>query len=277
MNKYKNNKEKLMTNINEKKNNKYFSNYYNYFIKSKNICNAFSRNNAFHKYNSSLNPENKSKSVSQSKITKNLTQKTIYTTRYKKEKRKDKSMINLNSLNIQKNSSKVNLNIFKKESLHYKEKKQSLIKNKVKAQYNITYNDNKLAKNKLINKRNSTSKRKSSINKKELFIDLGKSNKGNSYGKQKMIATSLLNIHKLKDSQDKKKKFPNSGELKNNINKKNNSKNKEFMNKLVFRNDLDIEDNKNIKDKPYCDIRNLYSIPKNNRNNTDINCIQKNN
>ena len=284
-NKYKNKYEKLMTNINEKK-NKYFSNYYNYFIKSKNICSAFNRNNISHKYrtNSSINQEsNKSKSISQNKITKNLTQKTICTSRGKKDKGKDKSMMDLNSLNIHKNSSKLNLNTILKKENHSKDKKKSVMKNRIKTQYNITYNDtNIFIKNKIMNKRSSSSKRKKGSNGKELFIDLAKINKVNSNGIKKMMATSLLNIHKLKDSQDKKKHSLVTGGVIKSLQVKNkHMKNREVFNKL-FRNESNVERNKNTNDKVYCEFRNTHNNnntfhPKNKRNNTDINFIQYSN
>ena len=284
--KYKNKYEKLMTNINDKKSNKYYSNYYNYFLKSKNINSAFSRNNDSHKYktNSSINQEsNKSKSISQNKITKNLTQKTIYTSRGKNVRKKDKSMMDLNSLNIQKNSSKINLNtIIKNENYHSREKKKSAKNKRIKAQYNITYNDNIFTKNQLINKRSSSSKRKKSANGRELFIDMAKTNKVNSNATKKMVAASLLNIHKVKDSQEKKKHciVKGGGVIKSLQIKKKSVKNKEVLNK-IFRNDLNAEGNKNSKDKVYNEFRSIYNNnnyhSKTKRNYTEINCIQKNN
>ena len=280
--KYKSKFEKLMTNINDKKNNKYYSNYYNYFMKSKNISSAFSRNNNSHKFktNNSINQEShQSKSISQNKITKTLTQKTIYGSRGKNVHKKDKSMMDLNSVNIQKNSTKINLNtIIKKEKeAHYysKDKKKSVVNNRIKSQYNSRYKDNKFSKKQIINRRSISSKRKKSGNGKELFID-----KVNSNDFKKMVASSLLNIHKYKDSQEKKKHYMATGGIIKSLQvKKNSSKNKEVLNK-IFRNDLNVEVNKNTKDKAYYEFRNKYTHNnnyhrKNKRNNTEINNIQK--
>ena len=277
---YKNKYDKFITNMNEMK-GKYFSNCYNYFLKSRNICNL-SRNSIIQKYqyqiSSSINQESsKSKSISQKKINKNLTQKSFHRTRIKRgkerDKNKDKSMTELNPKNLS-NSSKINLNtLLKKEDKH-----KTILKNKMKANYNITYTSNALLnknKNNIMKKRNNSWKRKKGNKEKEIF---GEKNK---YGIKKMVSGSLSNIHKLKDSQEKKISIVTDRVTKEMQTKNNNIKNRELFNKF-FRNEKNNDSNKNVKNthnKLYNEFRNKQNNNyilhhKNNRNNTDVNYIQ---
>ena len=103
--------------MNEMK-NKYFSNYYDYFIKTRIINNRIRCQNSC-----SINQESnmsRSKSISQQKIKKNLTQRINIRNKNKREKINFSNTINImNSLNQQKinnNISKLNLNtILKKD------------------------------------------------------------------------------------------------------------------------------------------------------------------
>ena len=109
---------------------RFFSNYYNYFIKSNNISNPLSRNSIthIHQTSNSVNKENnKSKSISRNKISQNLTQKILNKSRIKKKK--DKSIYNLNSLNPKNlnNTSKVNLNTVLNNN-YSKDKKRTILK-----------------------------------------------------------------------------------------------------------------------------------------------------
>ena len=281
--KYKNKYGKFITNMNEMK-GKYFSNCYNYFLKSRNICNTLSRNSIIQKYqyqiSRSINQESsKSKSISQKKINKNLTQKSLHRTRIKrgkeKDKDKDKSMSELNPKNLS-NSSKINLNtLLKKE-----DKQRIILKNKMKANYNITYTNNALLnknknKNNIMNKRNNSWKRKKGCKEKEIFAEK------NKYDIKKIVAGSLSNIHKLNDSQEKKISIVTDRVIKEMQTKSNNIKNRELFNKF-FRNAKNNDSNKNIKNmhnKLYNEFRNKQNNNnnlhhKNNRNNTDVNYIQ---
>ena len=97
-----------------------------------------------------------------------------------------------------------------------------------------------------------------------------------------MVTTSLLNIHKLKDSHDKKKhSLVTSGVIKSLQIKNKHMKNRDVFNKL-FRNESNVERNKITNDKVYCEFRNTRNNnntfhPKSKRNNTDINFIQYSN
>ena len=188
-----------------------------------------------------------------------------------KDKDKDKSMSDLNSRNLN-NSSKINLNtLLKKE-----DRQRTILKNKMKANYNITYTNNALLnrnKNHILDKRNNSWKRKNRSKEKEIF---GEKNK---YGIKKMMAGSLSNIHKLKDSQEKKISIVTDRVIKEMKSKNNNIKNRELFNKF-FRNEKNI-DNKKVKNthnKLYNEFRNKQNNnnlhQKNNRNNTDVNYIQ---
>ena len=197
--------EKLLTNMNEIK-NKYFSNYYDFFIKTKNF-NTLIKNGIGHKYqtSSSINQDsNRSKSISKHKINENMTQKISLINKGKKEK----SMFNLNTLNHQKinSNSKLNLNIILKKESYIKEKQRTVFKNKIKPKYHIICNKNNNIFNKTINGQCLTSRTKlKNVNGKELFQE---SKKVNSNGIRKMVTESLLNIHKLKEPlKDKKKKL----------------------------------------------------------------------
>ena len=188
--------EKLLTNMNEIK-NKYFSNYYDFFIKTKNF-NTLIKNGIGHKYqtSSSINQDsNRSKSISKHKINENMTQKISLINKGKKEK----SMFNLNTLNHQKinSNSKLNLNIILKKESYIKEKQRTVFKNKIKPKYHIICNKNNNIFNKTINGQCLTSRTKlKNVNGKELFQE---SKKVNSNGIRKMVTESLLNIHKLKE------------------------------------------------------------------------------
>ena len=288
--KYKNNYDKFMTNMNEMK-NKYFSNYYNYFLKSKNISNTLSRNSIIQKYqyqtSSSINQDtNKSKSISQKKINKNLAQKSLYRALIKKEKdkEKDKSISDVNSQNSKNmnNSSKINLSslLKKDKNSHSKDKQRIILKKKMKEKYNITYANNALLnrnKNNKMNKRNYSWKRKEGSKEKETYFQR------NKYSIKKMGTVSLSNIHKLKDSQEKKHSIVTDRVIKEMQTKNKNIKNRELFNKL-FRNepnDESIKNINNINDKLYNEFRNKQKNNnlnhKNNRNNTDINFTQNKN
>ena len=280
--KYKIKYEKFMTNMNEMK-NKYFSNYYNYFLKSKNICNNnLSINNINQKYqtSSSINQgSNKSKSISQNKnkITKNMTQKSFHRNNIKKEKQKSITKINskaYKNMNMN-NSSKINLNtiFLKKEE---KQKQKSISKNKIKSNYNMTYANNALYKRNINKNKNSSSFNKAKGSKgKELYIKKNNTNKNN--GIQKMFTSSLLNIHKIKDFQDNTKQSIATDRVIKGL-KGKNIKNIDLFNKL-FGNESNIEKNININDKLYYDIliktiNNRFNS-KNKRNNTDFNFIKR--
>ena len=281
-NTYINKYEKFKTNINEMK-KKYFSNYFNYFMKSKNICNKFNRNNLNPKYkiSSSLNQDsnNKSKTLSQNKISKNFTQKSLHKSRERKDK--DINMSDFYSFNFQNmnNSSKINLNTIIKKENHSKDKKRTVLRNKMTQNYNTAYSNNVLFnKSKTINKKTSSSKRKKGSQRKDLFFD-SKTKKINSNTIRKMVATSLLNIHKLKESQENKKQsIATERVIKGLQNKNKINKNRELFNKL-FRNESNIEKNNN-HDKYYYEFRNKHNnnlSSRNRRHNTEINVIQNKN
>ena len=277
--------EKFLTNMNEIK-NKFFSNYYDYFIKTKNF-NTLTKNNIGHKYQTScsINQEsNRSKSISQHKINKNMTQKISMRNKTKKEK----SMIHLNTLNHLKinNTSKLNLNtILKKESFS-KEKQKTVFKNKIKTKYNIICNKNNNIFNKTMNGQCLTSRAKiKNVNGNELFME---SKKVNSNGIRQMVTESLLNIHKFKEPiKDKRKKniYINQ-KIKGFI---NNNKSRNYNTKdIYFKNDSNIENSINLQEKKYFEsgnnnlnlnlnnnINNMPIKAKNKRNITDINLIRK--
>ena len=273
--------EKLLTNMNEIK-NKYFSNYYDFFIKTKNF-NTLIKNGIGHKYqtSSSINQDsNRSKSISKHKINENMTQKISLINKGKKEK----SMFNLNTLNHQKinSNSKLNLNIILKKESYIKEKQRTVFKNKIKPKYHIICNKNNNIFNKTINGQCLTSRTKlKNVNGKELFQE---SKKVNSNGIRKMVTESLLNIHKLKEPlKDKKKKtIYVNGRIIKGIkinNKSRNNKRKE----IYFKNETNIDKSINLQDKDYFEsgnnnvnnnINNNIRM-KNKRNITDVNLIKK--
>ena len=273
--------EKLLTNMNEIK-NKYFSNYYDFFIKTKNF-NTLIKNGIGHKYqtSSSINQDsNRSKSISKHKINENMTQKISLINKGKKEK----SMFNLNTLNHQKinSNSKLNLNIILKKESYIKEKQRTVFKNKIKPKYHIICNKNNNIFNKTINGQCLTSRTKlKNVNGKELFQE---SKKVNSNGIRKMVTESLLNIHKLKEPlKDKKKKtIYVNGRIIKGIkinNKSRNNKRKE----IYFKNETNVDKSINLQDKDYFEsgnnnvnnnINNNIRM-KNKRNITDVNLIKK--
>ena len=276
--------EKLLSNMNELK-NKYFSNYYNYFIKTRNINNTLSKNGLNQNYSSINQDSNRSKSISQNKINKNMTQVS------KKNKIKKEIKINhLNTLNYQNinNNSKLNLNTILKKDSYSKEKQRTVFKYKLKNKYNIICNKNSYIFNKTINGKSLTTRAKiKNVNGKELFME---SKKINSYGIKKMVTESLLNIHKLKEPiKDKKKKniYINGSILKG-INNKDKIRSRNICNKeIFFKNDSNTEKSINLPEKLYFESgnNNVNGNIKNNkikkltmrnkRNITDINLIKK--
>ena len=92
--------DKFLTNMNEMK-NKYFSNYYDYFIKTKIINNGIKYQNSY-----SINQDSnrsRSKSISQQKMKKNLTQRINIRNKTKKEKSNISNTLNtISSINHQK-------------------------------------------------------------------------------------------------------------------------------------------------------------------------------
>ena len=278
--------EKYFTNMNEIK-NKYFSNYNDYFIKTKNF-NTFIKNGIGHKYqtSNSINQDSyrsKSKSISQHKIKKNLTQRTTLRNNTKKEK----SMAHLNIISHQKinyinNNSKLNLNMILKKDSFAKEKQRTVFKNKIKSKYNIIYNKNNTIFNKTINGQCLSSRNKlKDLNGKELFM---KSKKSNKTGIKKMVTESLLNIHKIKDLlKEKKKNNCIKGRIKNSIKINNKSRNNK-NNNIYFKNENYTDKNKNLQEKIYYEsgINNVNNVNnnvninmKNKRNITDVNLIYK--
>lgn len=116
--------DNFLKNLNEVK-NKYFSNYYDYFIKTKIINNRFKCQNSY----SSIKESNlsRSKSISQKKIKKNSTNRTNKRNVNKNERNNISNNFNtINSINQQKtnnNISKLNLNTILRKEGNSKEKK----------------------------------------------------------------------------------------------------------------------------------------------------------
>lgn len=284
---YKSKYEKFLINMNDMK-NRCFANYYNYFMKSRNIYSKLNRNNISQKFyiNNSLNQDsNKSKSLSHNKNKKNKPNKTKKSLSRKKEskKKEEKSMIEMNTLNYQKlnNSSKINLStILKKEFC----KQRTVFKNRTKSKYNITYHNNNNIFSKTINKRSFSFRRKKPIGK-ELFLEIKRSIPI-SNGIKKMVATSLINIHKIKNPQEKKRNsLLKSRIMKGYHIKTKIHKNRELFNKL-FRCESTLEKKNKINkiyDKLHFELKNtnnnsINSLnPKTKRNNTDANYIQNKN
>ena len=282
--KYKSKYEKFLISMNDMR-NRYFSNYYNYFIKSKNIYSTLNRNNISQKFhtNNSLNQDSsKSKSLSHNKNNKNKVQKSL-SRKNESKRKKERSMIEMNTLNFQKfnNSSKINLNTILKKEFH---KQRTVFKNRTKSKYNITYHKNNNLFSKTINKRSFSFRRKNPHGK-ELFLEIKKSIP-NSNGIKKIGATSLINIHKIKNPPEKKRNsLLNSRILKGYQIKTKIHKNRELFNKL-FRCESTIE-KKNKSNKMYNKLHfelkntNNNSInslnQKTKRNNTDANYIQNKN
>ena len=265
--------EKYLTNMNEIK-NKYFSNYYDYFIKT-NYFNTFIKNGIGHKYqtSSSINQDSnrsksKSKSISQNNIKKNKTQRISLRNKTKKEK----SMIHLNTINHQKinnytnnNSSKLNLNIILKKDSYSKEKQRTVFKNKIKPKYNIVFNKNNNIFNKTINGQCLTSRTKiKNVNGKELFMESKKSNKS---GIKKMVTESLLNIHRIKEPfKEKKKNKWIKGRIINSIKINNKSRNNR-NNNIYFKNENNFDKSINLQDRIYYESGNNNVTNVNNNDN----------
>ena len=92
--------DKFLTNMNEMK-NKYFSNYYDYFIKTKIINNSIKYQNSL-SINQDSNNISRSKSISQQKMKKNLTQRINIRNRNKKEKSVSNTINTISSINHQR-------------------------------------------------------------------------------------------------------------------------------------------------------------------------------
>ena len=235
--------EKFLTNMNEMK-NKYFSNYYDYFIKTRIINNRIRCQNSC-----SINQESnmsRSKSISQQKIKKNLTQRINIRNKNKREKINFSNTINImNSLNQQKinnNISKLNLNTILKKDGNSKEKKRTVFKNTIKKKFSIILNKNQNMFNKTI----FTQRTK---NGKDFFME----SKIKKKGIRKMVTESLLNIHKYKDYNKEKKKnlntYMNNKVMRTLNNKNKNNKSKDFF----FKNDSGIEKSTNFVEKLFFD------------------------
>ena len=240
--------DKFLTNMNEMK-NKYFSNYYDYFIKTKIINNGIKYQNSY-----SINQDSnrsRSKSISQQKMKKNLTQRINIRNKTKKEKSNISNTLNtISSINHQKinnNISKLNLNTIIKKEGNSKEKKRTVFKNQIKTKFSIILNKN----HNIFNKTILTSRNKNK-NGKELFLD----NKKKKKVIRKMVTESLLNIHKQKENNKDKRKNMNIClnnkvmRTLNNISK--NSKSKEGF----LKNDSGINKSINFVDKLYFDSGN---------------------
>ena len=242
--------DKFLTNMNEMK-NKYFSNYYDYFIKTKIINNGIKYQNSY-----SINQDSnrsRSKSISQQKMKKNLTQRINIRNKNKKEKSNISNTLNtISSINHQKinnNISKLNLNTILKKEGNSKEKKRTVFKNQIKTKFSIILNKN----HNIFNKTILTSRNKNkNMNGKELFLD----NKKKKKVIRKMVTESLLNIHKQKENNKDKRKNMNIClnnkvmRTLNNISK--NSKSKEGF----LKNDSGINKSINFVDKLYFDSGN---------------------
>ena len=242
--------DKFLTNMNEMK-NKYFSNYYDYFIKTKIINNGIKYQNSY-----SINQDSnrsRSKSISQQKMKKNLTQRINIRNKTKKEKSNISNTLNtISSINHQKinnNISKLNLNTIIKKEGNSKEKKRTVFKNQIKTKFSIILNKN----HNIFNKTILTSRNKNkNMNGKELFLD----NKKKQKVIRKMVTESLLNIHKQKENNKDKRKNMNIClnnkvmRTLNNISK--NSKSKEGF----LKNDSGINKSINFVDKLYFDSGN---------------------
>jgi hypothetical protein len=239
--------DNFLTNLNEMK-NKYFSNYYDYFIKTKIINNRFKYQNSY-----SSNKEtnlSKSKSISQQKIKKNSTNRTNKRNRNKNERNNISNTFNtINSINQQKtnnNISKLNLNTILRKEGNSKEKKRTVFKNKIKTKFSIILNKNQ----NLFNKTILTSRTK---NGKELFLESKKKKKGI----RKIVTESLLNIHKYKDGNKERKKNLNLYMNNNKVIKTLNNKSKNNKSKETFlKNDSGIEKSTNFIEKLYFDSGN---------------------
>ena len=237
--------DKFLTNMNEMK-NKYFSNYYDYFIKTKIINNSIKYQNSL-SINQDSNNISRSKSISQQKMKKNLTQRINIRNRNKKEKSVSNTINTISSINHQKlnnNISKLNLNtILKKENS--KEKKRTVFKNQIKTKFSIILNKN----HNLFNKTILTSRTKNkNMNGKELFLESKKKKKGI----RKMVTESLLNIHTNKNKERKKNICLNNKIMRTLNNKSKINKSKERF----LKNDSGINKTITFVDKLYFDSGN---------------------
>ena len=242
--------DKFLTNMNEMK-NKYFSNYYDYFIKTKIINNGIKYQNSY-----SINQDSnrsRSKSISQQKMKKNLTQRINIRNKTKKEKSNISNTLNtISSINHQKinnNISKLNLNTILKKEGNSKEKKRTVFKNQIKTKFSIILNKN----HNIFNKTILTSRNKNkNMNGKELFLD----NKKKKKVIRKMVTESLLNIHKQKENNKDKRKNMNiclNNKVMRTLNNiSQNSKSKEGF----LKNDSGINKSINFVDKLYFDSGN---------------------
>ena len=237
--------DKFLTNMNEMK-NKYFSNYYDYFIKTKIINNSIKYQNSL-SINQDSNNISRSKSISQQKMKKNLTQRINIRNRNKKEKSVSNTINAISSINHQRlnnNISKLNLNtILKKENS--KEKKRTVFKNQIKTKFSIILNKN----HNLFNKTILTSRTKNkNMNGKELFFESKKKKKGI----RKMVTESLLNIHTNKNKERKKNICLNNKIMRTLNNKSKINKSKERF----LKNDSGINKTITFVDKLYFDSGN---------------------
>ena len=237
--------DKFLTNMNELK-NKYFSNYYDYFIKTKIINNSIKYQNSL-SINQDSNNISRSKSISQQKMKKNLTQRINIRNRNKKEKSVSNTINTISSINHQRlnnNISKLNLNtILKKENS--KEKKRTVFKNQIKTKFSIILNKN----HNLFNKTILTSRTKNkNMNGKELFLESKKKKKGI----RKMVTESLLNIHTNKNKERKKNICLNNKIMRTLNNKSKVNKSKERF----LKNDSGINKTITFVDKLYFDSGN---------------------
>jgi hypothetical protein len=239
--------DNFLKNLNEVK-NKYFSNYYDYFIKTKIINNRFKCQNSY----SSIKESNlsRSKSISQKKIKKNSTNRTNKRNVNKNERNNISNNFNtINSINQQKtnnNISKLNLNTILRKEGNSKEKKRTVFKNKIKTKFSIILNKNQ----NLFNKTLLTTRTK---NGKELFLESKKKKKGI----RKMVTESLLNIHKYKEGNKERKKNLNLYMNNNKVIKTLNNRSKNNKSKEMFlKNDSGIEKSTNFLEKLYFDSGN---------------------
>ena len=239
--------DNFLKNLNEVK-NKYFSNYYDYFIKTKIINNRFKCQNSY----SSIKESNlsRSKSISQKKIKKNSTNRTNKRNVNKNERNNISNTFNtINSINQQRtnnNISKLNLNTILRKEGNSKEKKRTVFKNKIKTKFSIILNKNQ----NLFNKTLLTTRTK---NGKELFLESKKKKKGI----RKMVTESLLNIHKYKEGNKERKKNLNLYMNNNKVIKTLNNRSKNNKSKEMFlKNDSGIEKSTNFLEKLYFDSGN---------------------
>lgn len=238
--------DKFLTNMNEMK-NKYFSNYYDYFIKTKIINSGIKFQNS-----ASINQDSnrsRSKSISQQKMQKNMTQR--INRRNKKEINNISNTLNtINHQKIKNNISKLNLDLILKKETNSREKKRTVFKNKIKTKFSVIMNKN----HNLFNKTILTSRAKNkNMNGKELFYE----SKKKKNGIRKMVTESLLNIHKHKDNNIKERKknlnvFLNNKIMRTLNNKSKNNKSKETL----FKNDSGINKSINFVEKLYFDSGN---------------------